>query len=121
MAKRARDLHRRRTTRLRYPRGSSGERRARPATRRRALTRDDVLKTVRDILNENFGVPPEKVTAEASFRGTFGLDSLDIVDLVYFLQKAFDFEADLDEYRDLHTVDKLAGFVLAKKGGDATA
>jgi len=79
------------------------------------MTRDDVLEKVREILTANFDVPAEKITFDASFRGTFGMDSLDIVDLVYFLQKGFDFEADMDEYRDLHTVDKLADFVLTKQ------
>lgn len=81
-----------------------------------AMSRDEVLSTLRDILTTNFGVASEKVTPEASFRGTFGLDSLDIVDLVYFLQKSFTFEADLDEYRDLHTVAKVIDFVLEKRG-----
>lgn len=79
------------------------------------MTRDDVLTTLREILTTNFGVPSEKVTFEASFRGTFGLDSLDIVDLVYFLQKHFAFDADLDEYRDLHTVGAVVDFVLTKQ------
>lgn len=80
------------------------------------MNRDEVLSTLREILMTNFGVAAEKVSEEASFRGTFGLDSLDIVDLVYFLQKSFTFEADLDEYRDLHTVAKVVDFVLEKRG-----
>jgi acyl carrier protein len=82
------------------------------------MTKDDVLAKVKDILTTNFNVPEEKITFEASFRGGFGMDSLDIVDLVFFLQKEFGFSADLDEYRDLHTVDRLADFVLAKEAAD---
>ena len=80
------------------------------------MTRDEVLAKLREILSTNFNVPAEKVTPEASFRSSFGLDSLDIVDLVFFLQKAFGYEAELDEYRELHTVEKLVDFVMAKQG-----
>ena len=78
------------------------------------MTRDEVQKKLASILSESFAIPEEKVTPEATFRGTLGLDSLDIVDLVYFLQKEFDFEADLDDYRDLHTVAKLMDFIEAQ-------
>jgi acyl carrier protein len=81
----------------------------------RPMTRDQVHEKLASILGESFAIPREKVTAEATFRGTLGMDSLDIVDLVYFLQKAFDFEADLDDYRDLHTVAKLIDFIEAQK------
>lgn len=79
------------------------------------MTRDQVHQKLASILAESFAIPEEKVTPEATFRGTLGLDSLDIVDLVYFLQKAFDFEADLDDYQDLHTVTKLIDFIEAQK------
>ena len=79
------------------------------------MTRDEVHQKLTAILAESFAIPEEKVTPEATFRGTLGLDSLDIVDLVYFLQKAFDFEADLDDYADLHTVAKLIDFIEAQK------
>jgi len=77
------------------------------------MTRDEVLARVRDILAADFAVPPEKVTPEASFRGTLGLDSLDAVDLVFFIEQAFAMKAGLHAYRELHTVAKLADFILA--------
>jgi acyl carrier protein len=80
------------------------------------MARDETLQRLRAILAESFAISGTKVTPEATFRGSLGMDSLDIVDLVYFLQKEFDFEADLDDYKDLHTVEKLVDFIQSQKG-----
>ena len=77
------------------------------------MTRDEVLAKVRDILAADFAVPLEKIVPEASFRGTLGLDSLDAVDLVFFVEQAFGMKAGLHAYRELHTVAKLVDFILA--------
>jgi acyl carrier protein len=78
-------------------------------------SREEVLAAVAEILGLNFAVPAEKVKPEASFRGTLGLDSLDAVDLVFFVEKRFGMKAGLHAYRELHTVGKLTDFVIAWK------
>jgi acyl carrier protein len=76
-----------------------------------------IFGQVRDILTANFNIPADKITPQATFRGNFGMDSLDIVDLVFFLQKTFGVSADLEEYRELHTMQKLVRFVAQKTTG----
>lgn len=78
---------------------------------------DEIFGQVRDILTANFNLPADKITPQATFRGNFGMDSLDIVDLVFFLQKTFGVSADLDEYRELHTMQKLVRFIGQKTTG----
>ncbi len=75
------------------------------------MTEAEVAKTVRRILTDDFSIPAEQITADARFRGTFGMDSLDIVDLVFFLSRTFGVTEDLDDYRGLHTVGKLCTFI----------
>ena len=75
------------------------------------VTRDEIQARLTEILSTNFAVPPEKVTGEATFRGSLGLDSLDAVDLVFFVEKAFGMKAGLHAYRELHTVQKLCDFI----------
>lgn len=82
-----------------------------------APSRDEVLTGLREILAQNFAVPAEKVKPEATFRGALGLDSLDAVDLVFFVEKRFGMKAGLHAYRELHSVEKLLEFVLAWKAG----
>ena len=47
---------------------------------------------VKDIIVEQLGVAPEKVTRDASFIDDLGADSLDTVELVMALEEAFDIE-----------------------------
>lgn len=81
-----------------------------------ALSEEEIFGQVKEILVSNFSIPEEKITPVAAFRGTFGMDSLDIVDLVFFLQKTFGMTGDLEEYRELHTMKKLCAFVVERQG-----
>ena len=83
------------------------------------MTTEEVLSQLRQILSADFKIPPEKVTPDATFRGTLGMDSLDVVDLIFFLEKTFKLNAGLEAYRELHSVRKLCEFVVGhpKSGG----
>jgi len=47
---------------------------------------------IRDIIVEQLGVAPEKVSPDASFIDDLGADSLDTVELVMALEEAFEIE-----------------------------
>jgi acyl carrier protein len=85
------------------------------------LTNDDALKRLRQILEEDFKVPAAKVTPEATFRGTLGLDSLDAVDLIYLVGKSFGIKATVDNFKDLHSVQKVVDFVVKTRNALASA
>jgi len=84
------------------------------------MTREEALARLKQILERDFEIPPHKVTLEASFMGTLGMDSLDVVDFVSYIEYAFDIDVGLQAYRDLDTVQKLIDFLLAQKN-QATA
>jgi acyl carrier protein len=77
-------------------------------------SREDVLAKVRQILADDFSIPPAKIAPAATFRGTLGMDSLDAVDLIFFVESAFGYKARVHDYRDLHSVESLVSFVLAR-------
>jgi acyl carrier protein len=77
-------------------------------------SREEILARVRTILVEDFSVPADKITPAATFRGTLGMDSLDAVDLIFFVESAFGYKARVHDYRDLHSVEALVDFVLAR-------
>ena len=83
------------------------------------ITEEAVFEQVTEILTANFNVPLEDVAPQATFRGTFGMDSLDIVDLVFFLQKHFGLQGELEDFRELHTMHKLCRFVHERQGTSA--
>jgi acyl carrier protein len=71
----------------------------------------ETLAILRELLHEEFSVPPAKVTRAATFRGTLGLDSLDVVELVAAVERRFLVRAALDDYRQLDSVGKLIDFL----------
>ena len=50
------------------------------------MTRADLLQKLKDVLEELFEIPPQKVTPEAKLFEELGLDSIDAVDLVVKIQ-----------------------------------
>lgn len=80
-----------------------------------AAIRESVVK----ILTNDFRVPEGKIKDEGTFRGTFGMDSLDAVDFVFLVKKTFAIEAELADFSQVHTLGALVKFLedaLAKKG-----
>ncbi len=75
------------------------------------MTDAEVLAKIREILLADFKVPAEKITPQATFRGTLGLDSLDAVDLIYLIGKAFGIKPSIEEYKDLHTLQAVVEHV----------
>ncbi|MHB8897283.1 MAG: acyl carrier protein [Thermoguttaceae bacterium] len=53
-------------------------------------TKDEVFEKVREALIEALGVDDDEVTAEATLVGDLGAESIDFLDIVFRLEKAFD-------------------------------
>jgi acyl carrier protein len=83
------------------------------------VTREEIKQKITDILTQDFGVPEERVTDDATFRGSFALDSLDIVDFILLLQKDFGFKAPSESYQDVQNVATLVDFVAGKLASEA--
>jgi len=64
----------------------------------------DVEQKVKDIIINELGVEPEKVTPEASFVEDLGADSLDTVELVMAFEEEFGMEIPDEEAEKLQTV-----------------
>ncbi len=54
------------------------------------MTEDEVFQKVRETLVEALGVDEEEVTPEATLTGDLGAESIDFLDIVFRLEKAFD-------------------------------
>jgi acyl carrier protein len=78
------------------------------------MNREEIRQKIAAILTEDFNVPSERITDDATFRGAFALDSLDIVDFILLLQKDFGFKAPSESYQDLQNVGMLVEFVAQK-------
>lgn len=61
------------------------------------MTRDEILATVTEVLEEALGVDEEDVTLEATLIGDLEAESIDFLDIVFRLEKAFDIKIDQGE------------------------
>ncbi len=57
-----------------------------------APTKDEVFEKVQEALVDALGVDDDEVTAEATMVGDLGAESIDFLDIVFRLEKAFDIE-----------------------------
>lgn len=53
------------------------------------MTYDEVFEKVREVLEEALGVDEDEVTPEATLGGDLGAESIDYLDIVFRLEKAF--------------------------------
>jgi len=54
-----------------------------------AMTREEIYKKVQGVLVDALGVDDEDVTPDATLRGDLGAESIDFLDIVFRLEKAF--------------------------------
>jgi len=53
------------------------------------MTRDEIFEKVQEVLEEALGADEEDITAEASLTGDLEAESIDFLDIVFRLEKAF--------------------------------
>jgi acyl carrier protein len=75
------------------------------------MTDQEVFEKISAILTQDFRVPAAKISGTATFRGTFGMDSLDAVDFIYLVTKAFGLKADVADFRELDNLDKVVAYL----------
>ena len=54
-----------------------------------AMSRDKIFQEVQEVLVDALGVDDDEVTAEATLMGDLGAESIDFLDIVFRLEKAF--------------------------------
>lgn len=54
-----------------------------------AMSREEIFKKVQGVLVDALGVDEEEVTPTATLRGDLGAESIDFLDIVFRLEKAF--------------------------------
>ncbi len=60
-------------------------------------SKEDVFEGVKDALVEALAVEEDEVTTEATLVGDLGAESIDLLDIVYRLEKAFDIKIERGE------------------------
>jgi acyl carrier protein len=61
------------------------------------MSRDEIFKKVQEVLTDALGVDDDEVTEEATLMGDLGAESIDFLDIVFRLEKAFEIKIARDE------------------------
>jgi len=76
----------------------------------------DIESRVRDIIVNELGVEPSKVTVEASFVEDLGADSLDTVELVMAFEEEFGIEIPDEDAEKMERVGDAVKYLQEKEG-----
>ncbi len=72
---------------------------------------DNTAARVKEIIINELGVDPEKVTAEASFVDDLGADSLDTVELVMAFEEEFTIDIPDEDAEQMRTVGEAIDYI----------
>lgn len=62
-----------------------------------AMSRDEIFQKVQEVLVDALGVDDDEVTADATLMGDLGAESIDFLDIVFRLEKAFGMKVPREE------------------------
>lgn len=78
------------------------------------MNKTDIEAMVNSALAEEFELEEEQLVSSAHIRDDLGLDSLDIVDMVIVLEKAFNFKLqNREKLANIHTLGDIHNFIAS--------
>jgi acyl carrier protein len=80
-------------------------------SRQMALSDQEILQGLGEIVDEIAGVPADEVTPEKSFVDDLDIDSLSMVEIAVAAQDKFGVEIPDDQLKDLKTVQDVINYV----------
>lgn len=72
---------------------------------------DVSFEKIKEIIVDQMGVDPDKVTEDASFIEDLGADSLDIVELIMTFEEEFDMEMSDEDAEKIATVGDVIKYI----------
>ncbi len=73
-----------------------------------------IFEKVRDIIANQLGIDPEKISPETRLVDDLKTDSLDIVELIMDLEQEFDMEIPDEDLPKIQSVDDIIRYIEAK-------
>lgn len=80
------------------------------------MANSETVEALKAIVAESLGISAAEIESSASFIDDLGADSLDIVELVMALEKAFDLEIPDEDAEKIATVQDAIDYVSSQKG-----
>ena len=81
------------------------------------MTMEEIIKTMQDLIAEQFAIDADEISMESSFVDDLGADSVDLVELVMAMEEEFDIgEIDEEDLTSLKTVGDCVRYLNGKLG-----
>ncbi|MBW8002476.1 MAG: acyl carrier protein [Planctomycetes bacterium] len=80
-----------------------------------AMSRDEIFSEVQEVLVEALGVDDDEATGEATLMGDLGAESIDFLDIVFRLEKAFGIKIPREELFPIENLMSNPEYVSAGK------
>ena len=80
-----------------------------------AISRDEIFEKVQEVLVDALGLDDDEVTNEATLMGDLGAESIDFLDIVFRLEKAFEIKVPREELFPAEAVLNNPEFVSSGK------
>ncbi len=84
------------------------------------MTNEEIIVKINEFLSEEFEVPLDKLTNDATLKETLDLDSLDYVDLVVLLESNFPIKVKQEDFITIRTFNDLYTYVIHKTAQHAS-
>ena len=78
------------------------------------MERDEVIKTMNEFLVEEIEVDEDVIAPNARIKDDLEIDSLDFVDIVVIVEKAFGFKIKQEEMTDVVVMDDFYDYIYNK-------
>ena len=76
-----------------------------------AMSRDEILQEVQEVMVDALGVDDDEVTPDSTLMGDLGAESIDFLDIVFRLEKAFGIKIPREELFPAESLISNAAFV----------
>ena len=76
----------------------------------------NIEEKIKNFLVEEMEIDPAKITADARMKEDLGIDSLEIVDTVVFVEREFGFKMKPEEFKEIKTLGQFTGYIAGKVG-----
>lgn len=80
------------------------------------MTLNDIQEKAKAFLVDELEIDEEKIVDEASLRDDLAIDSLEAVDIVVFVERAFGFKMKPEDFRVIKTYGQFCRFIQEKLG-----
>ena len=75
-----------------------------------------IEERIKNLLVDEMEINPAKINPDARLKEDMGIDSLEVVDTVVFVEREFGFKMKSEEFKDIKTFGQFVDYITEKVG-----